>query len=83
MTWGGSREGSYTRRGFKTLKNESEVQEIALEGEARSRRHAVILASLVASFVGAKSMLGRDPNMLQLSWKSHVTASTLQMKKSS
>lgn len=59
----------------KHLKNESEVQEIVLRGAAGSRRRAVFLALLVASFVGAENVPGRDSNTLQLSWKSHVTAS--------
>lgn len=66
--------GGGTLQGFETLKNESEVQEIALRGEAGSRRHALILASLVCSSAGAESVPGHDSNVLQPSWKSHVTA---------
>lgn len=41
----------------------------------------MILASLVASSVGAESVPGPDLNMLQLSWKSHVTASKTLCKR--
>lgn len=47
--WGGT-----LVKASKLLKNESEVQKIALRGEAGGRSHAGILASPVAGFVGCR-----------------------------